>query len=155
MLDAHIQEAKEKAEHDGMLFQANPTPELLHRYQTSRDDLIALQECAHTASWQRFTDSINQQTTVSSMWHLIKRVIKRTPATAYHHTPAEDAQQLVDTWSQQSSNDNLPPPIQNSLSSQAPFRKLRLVAALLKEDKFDTVAITEEELLLVSGTSRT
>ena len=148
MLDAHIQEAKEKAEHDGMLFQANPTPELLHRYQISRDDLIALQECAHT-------DNINQQTTVSSMWHLIKRVIKKTPATAHHYTPAEYAQQLVDTWSQQSSNNNLPPPIQNSLSSQAPFRKLRLVVALLKEDKFDTVAITEEELLLVSGTSRT
>ncbi|MPC61145.1 hypothetical protein E2C01_055209 [Portunus trituberculatus] len=54
-------------------------PSLLR--QASRDTLVALQEYTVTSSWQRFTDSINQQTSVASMWHLIRRV-KKTPATA-------------------------------------------------------------------------
>ena len=49
-LDTRIQEAREETERDGSLFQANPTPDLLHRYQTSRDVLVALQECALTTS---------------------------------------------------------------------------------------------------------
>ncbi|MPC18493.1 hypothetical protein E2C01_011378 [Portunus trituberculatus] len=57
ILDEHIQRAKEKAELDGLVFQANPTLEMLHRYQTSRDAFVALQECAGTKAWQRFTTS--------------------------------------------------------------------------------------------------
>lgn len=121
ILDKHIQEAKEKTERDSLVFQANPTPELRHRYQTSRDAFVALQECAGTQSWQRFTDSINQQTSVTSMWHLIRRVVKKTPATARHHTPAAYAQQLIDAWSEQSSSASLPIQVQAALSSRAPF----------------------------------
>ena len=145
-LDAHIQDAKEVAERDGLLFQANPTPDRLRRYQESRNTLVALQESAVTSSWQRFTDSINQQTSVSSMWHLIRRIVKKTPATARHHTPAEYAQQLVDAWSQQSSMANLPLHIQDALSSRALIRQLHLLSALLQDDDDDAEPITEEEL---------
>ncbi|KAK3893344.1 hypothetical protein Pcinc_002898 [Petrolisthes cinctipes] len=145
-LDACIQEAKEEAERDGLLFQANPTPDLLHHYQMSRDALVALQECAHTESWQRFTDSINQQTSVASMWHLIHRVVKKTPATACHHTPADYAQQLVDAWSEQSTSASLPIHIQDALTSRAAVHRLRLMSALLQDDDDDAEEITEEEL---------
>ena len=101
-LDACIQEAREKAERDGSLFQANPTPDLLHHYQRSRDALVALQESALTKSWQRFTYSIIQQTSVTTMWHLIRKVVSKTSATARHHTPDAYAQQLINAWSEQS-----------------------------------------------------
>ncbi|MPC53341.1 hypothetical protein E2C01_047231 [Portunus trituberculatus] len=85
-------------------FQGNPIPELPERYRESRDALVALLECVTTESWQRFTESINQETSMSSMWHLIRQVVKKTPPPmARYHTPAAYAQQLVDTWSEQSS----------------------------------------------------
>ncbi|MPC54157.1 hypothetical protein E2C01_048065 [Portunus trituberculatus] len=55
VLDARIQDAKEDAERDGLQFQANQTPELLCRYQASRDTLVALQKCAITSSWTTLT----------------------------------------------------------------------------------------------------
>ena len=80
------------------------------------------------------------------MWHLIRRVVKRTPATARHHSPAVFAQQLVDEWSAQSTPASLPAPVQDALSSRALVRQLHLVRVLLQEDDEDTVLITEDEL---------
>ena len=145
-LDARIQEKRVEAEQAGRLFQGNPSPESLHRYQESRDALLALQECVVSESWGRFTDSINQQTSVSSMWRLVRRVTKKTPSTARHHTPAVYAQQLIDTWSVQSNPASLPPHIQEALSSRAPHRQLRLMAALLQSDDDDDVPLTDAEL---------
>ena len=120
------------------MFQANPTPDLLHRYQTSRDALVALQECVQecgfTMYWQRFTNNINQQTSVTTMWHLIRRVVSNTPATARHHTPDAYDQQLVNTWSEQSTPASLPIHIQDALCSRAPVRRLGLVLTLLQDD---------------------
>lgn len=48
------------------LFEANSIPDLLHHYQMFRDELVSMQECAHSESWQRYTDSFNQQTKVAS-----------------------------------------------------------------------------------------
>ena len=145
-LDARLQDARDEAERVGLLFQADPSPELLHHYQRSRDDLTALLECVSTDSWQQFTDSINHQTSVASMWHLIRRVVKRNPATARHHAPAVFAQQLVEEWSSQSDPASLPAPVQDALSSGALLRRLHLVGALLQQDDEDSVPITEDEL---------
>ncbi|KAG7174252.1 hypothetical protein Hamer_G003163 [Homarus americanus] len=80
------------------------------------------------------------------MWHLINKVAKKNPSSALHHSPAEYAQDLVDTWSEQSQAHNLTEHIQEALSCQSNLRTLRLKAALLKVDEEDTVEITEEEL---------
>ena len=80
------------------------------------------------------------------MWHLIRRVVKKTPAAARHHSPAVFAQQLVDEWSEQSTPASLPAPVQDALSSGALARQLRLVRALLQDDDEDSVMITEDEL---------
>ena len=145
-LDARLQDARDEAERAGLLFQADPSPELLRRYQRLRDDLTALLDCVSTDSWQRFTDSINHQTSVASMWHLIRRVVKRNPATARHHAPAVFAQQLVDEWSAQSNPASLPVPVQDALSSGALVRRLHLVSALLQQDDEESVQVTEDEL---------
>ena len=95
-------------------------------------------------SGKKFIDSINQQTSVSSMWRLINRVVKKKPPTALHHTPADYAQQLIDTWSTQSTPQNLPLPLQDGLSSRAHVRQLRLMSAILEGE--DNAEITEDEL---------
>ena len=146
MLDERIREAKEDAERVGSLFQANPSPELLHRYRESRDALSALLECVNTESWQRFTDGINQQTSVATMWRLIHRVVRKSPPTARHHTPAVYARQLVDEWSQQSTPASLPVHVQDALSSGAPIRRLRLISAMLQQDDDEAALITDGEL---------
>ncbi|KAK3884719.1 hypothetical protein Pcinc_011037 [Petrolisthes cinctipes] len=80
------------------------------------------------------------------MWHLIRRVVKKTPATARHHTPADYAKQLVDAWSEQSTPACLPIHIQDALASRAAVHRLRLMSALLQDDDDDAEEITEEEL---------
>ncbi|XP_042227380.1 uncharacterized protein LOC121869881 [Homarus americanus] len=152
-LDERILQAEKKAVEDGISFQEEPTLDRLHQYQSSRDDLIALQQCVRTESWRNFTDSINHQTSVGAMYHLINKVVKKKSSSAVHHSPAEYAQDLVETWSAQSQARNLPEHIQEALSSQSNLRALRLMAALLKVDEEDTVVITEEELrrVLIRG----
>ncbi|KAG0728250.1 hypothetical protein GWK47_032886 [Chionoecetes opilio] len=108
--------------------------------------LIALQKCAYTESWQRYTDSINHQTSVGTMWHLINRTIKKKPTCALHHSPHEYAQDLITVWSAQSQACNLPAHIQDALSSQSNVRTLRLMAALLNPDEDDDVPLTEDDL---------
>ena len=131
-MDARIARAERKATEAGLDFQQQSTPDTLHQYQSSRDDLDALQRCVQTDSWHKLTDSINHQTSVSSMWHL-------------HHNLAQYAQDL-DEWSAQSRVTNLPANIQNALSARENFRALRLTSALLDRDEEDDVAITNNEL---------
>ena len=131
---------------DGLAFQGQPTPARLLQYQASRDDLVALQQCAHTESWRKFTDRINHQTSVGSMWHMINRVIKRKPQSALHHSPAQYAQNLINTWSEQAQSRNLLAHIQDALSTHRDVRNLRLMTALFRADEDDNVLITEEEL---------
>ncbi|KAK3889118.1 hypothetical protein Pcinc_006860 [Petrolisthes cinctipes] len=80
------------------------------------------------------------------MWHLIRRVVKKTIATARHHTPTDYAQQLVDAWAEQSTPASLPIHIQDALASRAAVHRLRLMSALLQDDDDDAEEITEEEL---------
>ncbi|KAK7082031.1 hypothetical protein SK128_026744 [Halocaridina rubra] len=55
-LDNHITEAEKKA--DGLNFQRQPTLYSLHKHQSSRDDLVALQEYVQIESWHQFTNSL-------------------------------------------------------------------------------------------------
>ena len=80
------------------------------------------------------------------MWHLIRKVVSKTPATARHHTPDASAQQLVNAWSEQSTLTSLPIHMQGALSSRAPVRRLGLASALLQDDDDEAVQITEGEL---------
>ncbi len=145
-LEQRILQAERKAMEDGLAFQGQPTPDTLLQYQTSRDDLVALQQCAYTESWRRYTNSINHQTSAGSMWHMINRVIKRKPPSALHHSPAQYAQDLINTWSEQAQVRNLPVHIQEALSAQRNIRSLRLMAALLRADEDDDILITGDEL---------
>ena len=138
-LHDRVLHAERKAVEHGLAFQRHPTPAHLRQYQTSRDELINLQQFAQTDSWHTFTDGINHLTSVGSMWHRINRIIKKRPCTALHHSPMEYAQSLIDTWSTQSRLSNLPAPVQDALSSQAELRSLRLVDALLRADEEDDV----------------
>ncbi|XP_076042091.1 uncharacterized protein LOC143025992 [Oratosquilla oratoria] len=130
---------------DGFAFQKRPSPETLHQYQLSRDDLVALQRCVQTDSWKKLTDSINHQTSIGTMWHLINKVIKKKHHSALHHSPTQFAQDLVDAWSAQARTSNLPPYIHDALSTHKNYRALRLASALLKTEEEDE-EITEQEL---------
>ena len=55
-LDNRIAQAERMAMEDGLAFQRQPSPETLHQYHLSRDDLIALQRCVLTDSWHKLTD---------------------------------------------------------------------------------------------------
>ena len=145
-LDQRIAEAERIAADSGHAFQRQPTPDHLHQYQLARDDLITLQHCVQTESWQKYTDSINHQTSIGTMWHLINKTVKKKPTCALHHSPQEYANDLINTWSAQSQTCNLPAHIQESLSSERNIRKLRLMGALLRPDEDDDRAITEHEL---------
>ncbi len=96
-LDQRNLQAARKAVDKGLAFQGQPTPGRILQYQTSRDDLVALQQCVHTESWRKYTDGINHQTNAGSMWHMKNRVIKRKSPNALHHSPAQYAQDLIDT----------------------------------------------------------
>ena len=63
-----------------------------------------------------------------------------------NRSPAEYAQDLINTWSEQAQARNLPAHIQEVLSSHRNVRTLRLMAALLRADEDDDVLITEDEL---------
>ncbi|XP_068245268.1 uncharacterized protein [Palaemon carinicauda] len=145
-LDNRISQAEKKAMDDGLAFMRQPSPETLHQYQLSRDDLVALQQCVQTDSWHKLTDSINHQTNIGSLWHLINRIVKKKPPSVLHHSPAQYAQELINEWSPQSRTINLPAHIQDSLSSQKNHRALRLSSALLNSHEKDDVPITKEEL---------
>jgi len=145
-LNHRILQAERKAVEDGLAFQRQPTSARLLQYQASRDDLVALQQCAHTEAWRKYIDGINHQTSVGSMWHMINRVIKKKPPSALHHSPAQYAQDLINTWSEQARACNLPTHVQEALSTNRNVRTLRLMAALLREDEDDDVPITEDEL---------
>ena len=144
--DARVAQAEGRAMEDGLAFMRQPGPETLRRYRLARDDLTALQCCVQSDSWRKFTDSINHQTSVRSMWHLIQKVLKKTPSHALHHNPAQYAQDLVNEWSTQSRTANLPQHVREALSTQSNYRALRLTAALLGSDEEDDVAVTEAEL---------
>lgn len=154
-LEDRVIQAERKAVEHGIAFQAQPTPAHLRQYQSSRDELIALQQCAQNDSWLTFTDSINHLTTVGSMWNKINKIVKKRSHTALHHSPTEYAQHLIDTWSAQSQFGNLPATIQDALSSESHLRSLRLVDALLIKDEEDDVPITPDELrrALAHGTA--
>ncbi|XP_076030944.1 uncharacterized protein LOC143019134 [Oratosquilla oratoria] len=141
-----IAQAERIAVDAGLSFQRQPTPEHLHHYQLARDDLVALQKCVHTESWQKFTDSINHQTSTGTMWHLIKKVVKKKSVCTLHHSPLEYAQDLITTWSEQSQTRNLPGNVQEALSSHRSSRNLRLMGALLQTDEEDDILFTEDEL---------
>lgn len=145
-LDHRIAQAERKAKEDGLSFQSHPSPESLQKYQSSRDELVVLQKCVLTESWHQFTSSINRQTSVSSMWRLINRVVKRKPASTLHHSPGQYAQDLINGWSRQSRARNLPQHIREALSSNEDLRTLRLMNALLKPDEEDDRPITESEI---------
>ena len=145
-LDNRIAQAERMAMEDGLAFQRRPSPETLHQYQLSSTNLVALQRCVQTDSWHKLTDSINHQTSVGSMWHLINKVVKKKPPSVLHHSPAQYAQDLINEWSAQSRASNLPAHIQDALSTQENYRALRLQAALLSTDEEDDVAITADEL---------
>ena len=80
------------------------------------------------------------------MWHLIRKVVSKTPATPRHHTPDTYAQQLVNTWSEQSTLTSPPIHMHDALSSRAPVRRLGLASALLQDDDDEAVQITEGKL---------
>ena len=145
-LDQRIAQAERTAADAGLSFQRQPTPDRLQRYQLARDDLVALQQCVFTESWQKFTDSINHQTSVGSMWHLINKIVKKKPTGALHHSPHDYATDLLTVWSGQSRTSNLPVNVQDALSAQRNARNLRLMAALLTPDEEDEVPLTEAEL---------
>ncbi|MPC60090.1 hypothetical protein E2C01_054127 [Portunus trituberculatus] len=94
-LDNRIAQVERKAMEDGFTFQRRPSPETLHQYQLSRDDLIALQRCVLTDSWHKLTDGINHQTSVASMWHIINKVVRKKPPSVLHHSPSQYAQDLI------------------------------------------------------------
>ena len=146
-LDQRIREAERAASEAGLLFQADPTPDHLRQYQASRDNLTNIQGCVRTESWQNFTDKINQQMSVGTMWQMIRGVTRRNPATALHHNPGSYAQGLIDDWARQSQVDSLPDQVQAALSARAGHRALRLIGALLEEDIEDATPITEGELV--------
>ncbi|ROT73586.1 RNA-directed DNA polymerase [Penaeus vannamei] len=77
-----------------------------------------LQQCVHRDAWHDFTNTINQQTSVGSMWRLIKKALKKKTPSALHHSPVQYAQDLVEAWSQQASVQSLPSYVQEVLSSQ-------------------------------------
>lgn len=101
-LERRILQAERKSMQDGLAFQSGPTPDSLQQHQASRDDLVALQQCAYTEAWRKCTDDINHQTSAGSMWHKINKIIKRKTPSSLHHSPAQYAQDLIDTWSEQS-----------------------------------------------------
>lgn len=124
-----------------------PSPDTLHQYQLSREDIVALQSCVQSDSWHELTKSINHQTSVGIMWHLINKIAKKkNPSSVLHHSPAQWPQDLIIEWSEQSQITNLPVHIQDALSTRANRRALPLTAALLSPDEEDDVAITEKEL---------
>ncbi|XP_064106860.1 uncharacterized protein LOC135215837 [Macrobrachium nipponense] len=145
-LDQRIMQAERVAADAGLAFQTQPTPNHLLQYQQARDDLVALQKCVYTESWYKYIDLINHQTSVGTMWHLIKRTVKKKTTCALHHSPQAYAQDLITTWSTQSRSSNLPVQIQEALSSQSNLRNLCLMASLLESDKEDKELITEDEL---------
>ena len=145
-LDQRIAQAERTATEVGLAFQRQPTSDRLQQYQLARDDMVALQKCVSTESWQKYTDSINHQTSIGTMWHLINKIIKKKPTCALHHSPLDYANDLITTWSSQSHTCNLPVHIQNALSTQRNARKLRLMAAILAPDEEDEVPLSEYEL---------
>ena len=153
-LDHRIILAERKAKADGLSFQSHPSPERLRQYQSSRDELVALQQCIRTESWHKFTDSINRQTSVSSMWHLINKVVKQKNTSAIHHSPGQYAQDLINAWSEQSRVENLPQHIRDALSSKGNLRTLRLMNALLDSDEEDDRPITASELSRALSTGK-
>lgn len=64
------------------------------------------------------------------------------PTSAFHHSPGEYAQGLIDEWSRQSWVNSLPGHVQAALSAQAGHRALRLMGALLEDADEDTTPIT-------------
>ncbi|XP_047502951.1 uncharacterized protein LOC125048330 [Penaeus chinensis] len=88
------------------------------------------------------------------MWQLIKKVVKKKTSSALHHSPVKYAQDLVETWSQQSSVHSLPSHIQELLSSQKTRRALHLSAALLRKDEEEDIPITKDELRRALASSR-
>ncbi|XP_045123987.1 uncharacterized protein LOC123511944 [Portunus trituberculatus] len=145
-LDGRLCEAEQAAEADGLLYQKHPTSQHLRQYRDSRDTLVTLQRCVRTEVWHDFLSGLNHQTSTKSMWHAINRVLKRKPASALHHSPAEYAGNLVTAWSTQSRVTSLPEHVQRALRHGADRRALRLMAALLTPDEEDEVEITTAEL---------
>jgi len=154
-LDRRIKAAERQAIEDSHVYQRDPTPDNLQQYQTSSNALVALQQCAYRDAWHDFTNTINHQTSIGSMWRLIKRVVKKKTSSALHHSPVQYAQDLVETWSQQSSVHSLPSHVQELLSTQKTRRALRLSAALLRKDEEDDIPITGDELRRALASGRT
>jgi len=145
-LERRIKAAERQAVEDSLVYQRDPTPDNLKQYQTSSSALVALQQCVHRDAWHDFTNTINHQTSVGSMWRLIKKALKKKTPSALHHSPVQYAQDLVEAWSQQASVQSLPSYVQEVLSSQKIRRALRLSAALLKKDEEEDIPITKDEL---------
>ncbi|MPC48611.1 hypothetical protein E2C01_042390 [Portunus trituberculatus] len=145
-LDERILHAERAATQDGFVFQMDPTLDNLRRYQASRDALVNIQGCVMTNSWQKFTDRINQQTNVGTMWKFIQRVTRLKPVTTLHHSSGEYAKGLIDEWSKQSRVESLPEHVQAAQSPQTGRRILRLMGVLLEQDNEDTTPFTEHEL---------
>lgn len=95
-LKEYVLQAEKKAMEDGRVFQTNPTPDHLRKYQTSRDELVALQQCSQTDTWHTLINSINHLTNVGSMWHLINKIVRKKDPAALHHSPTEYAQSLIE-----------------------------------------------------------
>ncbi|KAK7070830.1 hypothetical protein SK128_001999, partial [Halocaridina rubra] len=124
----------------------------------SSADLVALQHCAHTSACHKFTNDINHQTNVASMWRLIKTVVRKEPSIALYHSPAQNAQNLTVPWSDQSSVSNLPnfpTHVQETLSSHKMRHALCMSAALLGSDEKDDVPIIRGELCCAFASGKT
>ncbi|KAK7024325.1 hypothetical protein SK128_024456, partial [Halocaridina rubra] len=151
-LDRCTMEAERRAVEASLVCQKSPTLETLCQYQMSTDALVALQQFAHSDTWHKFTNIINHQMNMASIWYLINTVVRKKLSAALHHSRAQYAQDLPDTWSDQYSVSNLPAHVQEALSSQKMHHTLLLSVSLLGLDVED-VPITKGELhhALASG----
>ena len=77
------------------------------------------------------------------MWHRINRVIKRKSPSTLHHSSAR-TQDLVNTWSEHAHTRNLPPHIEEALSTHRNVRTLGLMTVLLHADEDDNLLIAED-----------
>lgn len=145
LMSGHLTDAS-RQQRDSLVYQRDPTPDNLKQYQTSSSTFVALQQCVHRDAWHDFTNTINHQTSVGSMWRLIRKALKKKTPSALHHSLVQYAQDLVKAWSQQASVQSLPSYVQEVLSSQKIRRALRLSAALLKKDEEEDIPITKDEL---------
>lgn len=103
-------------------------------------------------SWLKWCESVNQSTSLSTLWKKIHTVQGRKPQTPAHVNPSAKAEELATEFAERTKSTQLPPEVnqwQNDLREQ---RKRNIARAIQTPDVTDT-PFTAQELQVAGKTS--